>query len=150
MTNEEEYQLFFNHINNLMERRKSVTTTFLSVNAAITGAVAFLFKDGRLQDWTQQISVLILLVAGIGACTLWGRLIHHYSTTIGWWYEQLRQLESTISGSSKMVTEEYAQLNKGSLPTRVSTYEVTLVWLFAVVYALFMAGILFALISRLG
>jgi hypothetical protein len=150
MTNEDEYELFFNHINSLMERRKSVTATYLSVNAAITGALAFLFKDGQLQDWTQQISVLVLLAAGIAACILWRMLIHHYSTTIGWWYRQLRHLESVMSGSSKMITEEYAQLNKGSLPTRVSTYEVRLVWLFAVVYSLFIVGILYALISRLG
>jgi hypothetical protein len=75
MTNEDEYELFFNHINSLMERRKSVTATYLSVDAAITGAVAFLFKDSQLQDWTQQISVLVLLVAGIASCTLWRRLI---------------------------------------------------------------------------
>jgi hypothetical protein len=147
MTNEAEYELFFNHINNLMERRKSVTATYLSVNTAITGAVAFLFKDGQLQGWTQQISVLLLLFAGIAACTLWRRLIHHYSTTIGWWYGQLRHLESVMSGSSKMVTEEYNQLNNGRLQTRVSTYEVALVWIFAVVYSLFIAGILFALVS---
>lgn len=147
MTNDDEYQLFFNHINSLMERRKSVTATFLSVNAAITGAVAFLFKDGQLQEWPQQISVIVLLIAGIAACVLWRRLIDHYSIMIGWWYGRLRHMESIMRDSSKLITEEYAQLNNGSLQTRVSTYEVALVWLFAVVYSLFIAGILFVLVS---
>jgi hypothetical protein len=147
VTNENEYELFLNHVNSLMERRRSVTATYLSVNAAITGAVAFLFKDGLLEEWTQQVSVLVLLIAGIAACMLWRRLIDHYSTMIGWWYGQLRHLESVMPESSKLVTEEYAQLNNGSLQTRVSTYEVALVWLFAVVYSLFIAGILFALVS---
>ena len=63
---------------------------------------------------------------------------------------RLRRLESVMSESSKSVTEVYTQLNNGSLRTRVSTYKVTLVWLFVDVYSLVMAGILFVLVSQLG
>src|SRR5215203_2885097 len=142
MTYEQEYELFLNHVNGLIERRRSVTATYLSVNAAVTAAIAFLFKDGQLQEWTQKVSVVILLIAGIAACTLWRKLIHHYSTTIGWWYGRLRHLEGVISESSKSITREYNELNMDSLRTRISTYEIGLIWLFFVVYSVFIVGIL--------
>ena len=152
MTYENEYQLFFDHVNSLIERRKSVTTTYLSVNTAVTAAIAFLFKDAQLQGWTQRSSALILLVAGLVACTLWRRLIQHYSTMIGWWYGRLRYLEGQLQETSKSITEEYNQqiAPPGKVTTRLSAHELRLVNLFMIMYSLFSIGILLSLIFRLG
>jgi hypothetical protein len=146
---ESEYSLFLTHINNLMERRKSVTATFLSVNAAITGAMAFLFEGGQLQEWPQQVAAVVFLLTGIVACALWRRLLRHYSTMIGWWYDRLRELEDKLPESSKLISAEHDQLVEpanGVLKTRASTYEINLSRLFSGVYCLFIAGIVSVLL----
>jgi hypothetical protein len=47
-----------------------VTTIYISVNTALTGVVAFLFKDWQLNSLGQQISVAVLISSGIVACSL--------------------------------------------------------------------------------
>lgn len=93
-----EYRLALDQTNKLADRRQAITTTYLSVNAALTGAIAFLFKDGRLPDVASQVTVLALLFSGVVACGLWRRLIKHYSALTGWWYEQIRSLENQLPG----------------------------------------------------
>jgi hypothetical protein len=110
VTHTDEYELFLGYVYKLAERRQSATATYLSVNAALTGALAFLFKDGHLSGLTSLISALIFLFSGVVACGLWRRLITHYSTLMGWWYEQLRTLEDIIPSSSKLITKEYQEL----------------------------------------
>ena len=96
MATDNEYQLALEQANKLADRRQAITTTYLSVNAALTGAIAFLFKDGRLPDISSQVTVLALLFSGVVACGLWRRLIKHYSALTGWWYEQIRSLENYL------------------------------------------------------
>jgi len=56
MTRESEYTTFLDLVNRLSERRQTVTATYLSVNAALIGAVAFLFQDGSLPDGSALIT----------------------------------------------------------------------------------------------
>jgi hypothetical protein len=151
MTPKDEYELFLGHVNDLTERRKSVTATYLSVNAALTAAIAFLFKDGPLQGWAQQVSVLVLLISGISACTLWRRLIGQYSAMIGWWYGRLRDLECSMPNCSKAITREHREIYSadGGKSTRrlLSVHETRLVWIFTFIYTAFSLGIAFVLVS---
>ena len=128
-------------MNNLSARRQNVTTTYLSVNAALVGAMAFLFKDGQLSNLSAQISSLMLLSSGIIACGLWRRLVVQYSTQIDWWYKQLRELESKIPHSKKLITKEFSELyqqqNRGKKFTGMTRHEKRLTWLFTVVYIVF-------------
>ena len=149
MTHTDEYELFLGHIYKLAERRQTATTTYLSVNAALTGAIAFLFKDGHLSGLESQVSVLALLFSGIVACGLWRRHITHYSTLMDWWYEQLRTLEEGLSRSSKLITKEYQDLfvnKRGKGPIGITRYEVFLTWLFTIIYLVFALAILLSLI----
>ncbi|RLC88459.1 MAG: hypothetical protein DRI79_07765, partial [Chloroflexi bacterium] len=82
LTDSDEYQLFLGQVNKLTERRQAVTTAYLSVNAAIVGALAFLFKDVQMPGWAQQASALVLLMSGIIACDLWRRLIAQYRSLL--------------------------------------------------------------------
>jgi hypothetical protein len=148
---DDEYKLFLHHVVGLTERRQAVTTTYLSVNIALTAAVAFLFKDGQLSGWVEQVSTLALLAAGIYASSLWRKLIGQYSTLIGWWYEQLRGLEDGMFEGSKSLTKEYDRWhseNQGRAAVGLTRYETGLTWLFTVVYVLFFVGTLVALISQ--
>lgn len=146
-----EYRLALDQANKLADRRQAITTTYLSVNAALTGAIAFLFKDGRLPDVASQVTVLALLFSGVMACGLWRRLIKHYSTLTGWWYEQIRSLENQLPGGNKLVTKEYQELyfkQKGKRDTRITPYETNLTWLFTSIYLVFSLAIQVTLILR--
>lgn len=149
LTHTNEYELFLSHVNRFAERRQTVTTTYLSVNAALTGAIAFLFKDGQLSSLPAQVSTLIFLLSGIVACGLWRRLITHYSTLMGWWYEQLRALETMLPNSSKLITKEYQELfeqKQGKGPIGITRYETSLTWLFTIIYLVFGLAILVVLV----
>jgi len=152
MTHTDEYELFLGHVYKFAERRQTVTMAYLSVNAALTGVIAFLFKDGRLSGLSPQLSVLALLFSGIVACGLWRRLITHYSTLMGWWFEQLRALEDILPSSSKLITKEYQELfvnKQGKGPIGITRYETSLTWLFTIIYLAFGLAILVSLILSL-
>jgi hypothetical protein len=153
MQTSEEYKTFLDHVADLANRRQSVTTTYLSVNTAISAALAFLFRDGDLAGPVEQISAVALLVAGLVASSLWRNLIGQYSVLISWWYEQLRILESASSQGSGLITKEYNRwyVNEpGTKSIGLTRYETRLTWLFTVVYLLFGLGISLALIFRLA
>ena len=144
MKKETEYTLFLELVAKLAERRQAMTTIYISVNAAIVGAVAFLFKDAELPGWRQQAAVLILFGAGIIACDLWRRLLNQYKTLLSWWYKRLHVLETEIPECSGMIKQEYDNLyatKKGRPRLGLSRYEVRLTWLFTVVYGLFALAI---------
>ena len=149
MKKEIEYQLFLDQVNKLTERRQAVTATYLSVNAAIVGAVAFIFKDVDMLEGGRQASALVLLISGLVACDLWRRLINQYSTLLEWWYEQLRALEDVMTESSKLLTREHDDLyggKSGKAPIGLTRYEVRLTRLFTLVYVAFGLVILLALV----
>ena len=151
MATDNEYQLALEQANKLADRRQAITTTYLSVNAALTGAIAFLFKDGRLPDIASEVTVLALLFSGVMACGLWRRLIKHYSALTGWWYEQIRSLESQFPKGSKLITKEYQELyfkQKGRKDARIAPYEINLTWLFTMIYLVFGLAILVAIVLR--
>lgn len=142
MDKREEYQLFLEYTVKMIERRETITTTYLSVNAAIVGIIALMSKDIHLELWGQQLAVLALLLAGIVSCSLWRKLIIQYSTLLGWWYEKLRDFEKDIPNSSKLLTREYHDLHQASpkkKPIGLTGYETGLSWLFTILYGLFSA-----------
>jgi hypothetical protein len=146
-----EYQLALDQANKLADRRQAITATYLSVNTALTGAIAFLFKDGRLPDVASEVTVLALLLSGVVACGLWRRIIKHYSTQMGWWFEQIRSLESQLSEGSKLITKEYQELyfkQPSGKDSRITPYEINLTWLFTTIYMVFGIAILVAIILR--
>ena len=144
MQKEAEYTLFLELVSKLAERRQAMTTTYLSVNAAIIGAVAFLFKDAELPGWQQQVAVLVLFSAGVIACDLWRRLLNQYKTLLGWWYKRLHFLEDTIPECSGLIRQEYDHLyatKKGRPRLGLTRYEVRLTWLFTAAYGAFALAI---------
>ena len=152
MTPTSEYELFLNHVYKLSERRQTVTTVYLSVNAALTSAIAFLFKDGRLDGSIPEMSALALLFSGIVACSLWRILITHYGKLIGWWYEQLRVLENSLQNSNRLITKEFHELyliKQGKGPIGITRYETSLTWLFTVIYVVFGLAILITILLSL-
>ncbi len=144
-----DFAMLMEQIRHLNDRRQTVTATYLSVNAALIGLMAFLFKDGQVPTISAQISFLALLVSGVVACSLWRRLIAQLSTLIDWWYQQLRLLEMDDPQSKKLITREYQELytqKKGKAAIGLTRYETALTWLFTVIYIIFCLIILASLI----
>lgn len=142
MQKETEYTLFLELVSKLAERRQAMTTAYLSVNAAIVGAVAFLFKDSALPGWQQQAASLVLFCAGFIACDLWRRLLRQYKAQLGWWYRQLHRLEKAMPECSCLVKQEYyyrRTAKEGRLG--LTRYEVRLTKLFTALYGLFALAI---------
>jgi hypothetical protein len=141
MTPEHEYPLFLDQVNKLAERRQSVTSIYLSVNAAIFGVIAFVMKDVQMADWGKRLSLVLLLIAGVIICDLWRRLINRYSELLKWWFEQLRILEEKLSDGSKLLTEEYKALYKDE-HVGIAKYENKLITIFQMMYAAAGVGML--------
>lgn len=150
MTKDGEYKLFLEYVNKLMERRQMVTTTYLSVNAAIVGALAFLLKDVPMPHWAYQVSALALLFAGVIACDLWRRLIIQYKTLLSWWYGQLRDLEDRMPENTKLVNREYEALYLVKIDKKrvgLTRYETRLTWIFTALYVGFGLSLLATIVS---
>lgn len=144
-----EYPLFLSQVNTLTERRQKVTATYLSVNAAIVGMATFILKDVQMAGWGKQLSVLLLLIVGIFVCDLWRRVINQYSALIGWWYTQLRSLETDMPESQKLLTKEYQEMYQDVTrkpPMGLTRYETRLAWVFTGIYGIFGVIILITLI----
>jgi len=142
---DDEYRDFFSYTDKLMERRKSVTTTYLTVNTAITTAMAFLLRDAQLSRLPERLSILFLLLFGIVASALWFTLIRQHSTLIGWWYAKLRVLESNLDNSSRLINKEYDELyskERSNNRLGLTRYEISLSVLFGVIYIVFALGVL--------
>lgn len=150
----EDYGLTLAHVEKLLDRRQSITTFYLSVNAAIATVVGFLLKDTPLQqDWLSA-SILLLLAAGIGACWIWRSLLRQYALLLSWWYARLRELEAVMPGSAQLITREYQDLygSSGSAKSlkRVSMTqrELALNWVITGLYVIFSVGILLSLLVK--
>lgn len=140
MTQKSEYELYLEQVNKLAERRQAVSTIYLTVNTAIVGAMALIFRDIQMQEWGRQLSSLALMTAGIAACDLWRRLIRQYSDLLGWWYERLRELEKGELASAALITKEFEEFygpKVGKKRFGMTRYEIGLTWLFTVAYIVF-------------
>lgn len=147
------YTFLMGQTNLLVQRRQAVTATYLSVNAALTGAMAFLFKEGHLPGFVAHVAVLTLLFSGIVACGLWRRLINQHSILIDWWYRQLRTLEEHLPTDSRLITREYAELyqkkSRKQAIVGLTHYETILTWLFTTIYSIFGLAIIVAQLFKL-
>ncbi len=68
---------------------------------------------------------------------------------MGWWYEQLRALETRLPNSNKLITKEYQELfvqKQGKGPIGITRYVTALTWLFSIIYLVFELALLVALL----
>jgi hypothetical protein len=148
----EEYSLALAHTEKLLDRRQSITSFYLSVNAAIATVIGLLVKDAQHQQELLPVAILLLLAAGLGACWIWRSLIKQYKRLLDWWYARLRELEAGLPDSARLVTREYQELyapaTSGKSVTRIgmTQRELALNWIFIGLYLVFGAGIVLSLL----
>ena len=146
---EKEFDTILAQISTLILRRQSVTTTYLSVCTGISGAVAFLFKDGQLHGAAQILAVILLLFCGVITSFLWRKLIVQYGYLLGWWYQELRALEKQRNGSIQLFSMEHERFYKDSenrSSLGLTRYERSLTYVFTVVFLLFIIGLTVVLV----
>lgn len=102
----EEYKLHLERAQKLSERRQTTTQTYLTVNTAIFGAVAFIVKDSGLSGWPLVLVALPLFAVGILACAIWLGSMHKIELFLDWQYDRLREMEEGIPGSSEVLGKE--------------------------------------------
>ena len=125
----EEYKLFSELVQRLSERRQVASQTYLAVNTAAFGLLAFLAKDAGFHGWgLVGVSVPLFLV-GMIACVVWHSIITHFREIIGWHYEQLREMEdleyeeiAEIMGTSLSAVESLIHRGMKNLKEKLSQY----------------------------
>ena len=139
MTHSNQYELFLGHVYKLAERCMTGIASYLSANAALTGALAFLFKNDHPSGLVSLVSALIFLYSGVILWGLWGRIVTHYSALMDRRYIQRRVLKVIIP-IRKMITTKYQKLftNKQSNRTiGIVCYQTSLTWLCTITYLVF-------------
>ena len=147
----DEYKLFVDDTARFSERRQTVNTTYITVNSILLAAISFLVKDAGLVHSRRALSAIVVLVAGIGICFQWHRMIRKYKTLVSFRMNQLRLIEKSIEleGCHKMYHAEddlYPRDAQGA-PIRgkglnFSDGEKILPWFFGTLHAVFLVGLL--------
>ena len=107
-----EYDLFSQRVLSLSERRQTASQTYLAVNTAIFGVLAFLVKDAGFRGWWLISVSLPLFLVGALACLIWHKIIVQFKQVIGWHYEQLREMEQALPDSHKIYSNEWEEFFK--------------------------------------
>jgi hypothetical protein len=143
-----EFQYAMEHVEKLLDRRQTNTSFYLSVNAGILAVIGLLLSEFQSrQDWL-PVSILLLAFAGLIACWIWRSLLHQYEILLDWWYARLRELESAMPDSARLVTREYDELYvaaKDERPSKrigMTKRELALNWVFLGLYLAFVIGIM--------
>jgi hypothetical protein len=142
----DEYKFFAESTNTLSERRQAATQTYLTVNTAIFGVIAFLVKDAQLVDWNLLFGILPLVAVGVVACIIWLKIILQYKKLINWRYDQLMTIENDLcaQGAYGFYLKEYEDLFKrqqGKEKFGFSRWERLLPILILVLYAYGLIGV---------
>lgn len=148
----EEYKFFTERVQHRSERRQQTSQIYLTINTAIFSIIALLVKDVGLQGWSLAIAMLPLFLVGILVCIIWARIIFDFKRVIGWHYEQLREMEKQIPGSSQIHTKEWDEFFK---PVRskegfsFSDLEALMPSIFIGVYVVYAVGMFIAVAAGL-
>jgi hypothetical protein len=144
----EEYKLHVERAGKLSERRQTATQTYLAINTAIFGAVAFIIKDSGLSGWPLVFVALPLFVVGILACIIWLGIMKKMEIFLDWQYDRLREMETSLRGSFRLLTKEndffYEPQKNGKKRFSFTLQEAWLPRLLIVLFSLYAATLLTA------
>jgi len=143
----DEYKFFGERTQLLSERRQTATQTYLTVNTAIFAVLALLIKDIGFRGWGLVMVSLPLFLVGVLACIVWYMIIVQYKQLIGWHYEQLREIERTLSESHRIFQKEWKEFfspRQGKERFGFSRLEVWLPRMFLGLYTIYGMGLVVA------
>jgi hypothetical protein len=144
----EEYKLFVESTQHLLERRQESSQIYLAVNTAIFAVLAFLVKDAGFRSWGLVLISVPLFIVGLVVCVIWHRSITQYSALIAWRFDQLMGIEK--SQLLEGLHQFYLKEKEDFLPTQgkdnfsFSQLELWLPRLFLSLYCLYGVGVVVA------
>lgn len=147
MDKSKEYILFSERTQRLSERRQTTSQTYLTVNTAISGVLAFLAKDAGFRGWGLVLVSLPLFLVGVLVCLIWHKIITQFKQVIGWHYEQLRDMEQVLPDGCKMYSNEWERffkLRQGKERFGFSRLEAWLPRLFLGLYVIYGVSLIIA------
>ncbi|MBN8655465.1 MAG: hypothetical protein J0M11_06990 [Anaerolineae bacterium] len=147
----DEYKYFGDRALYQSQRRQNASQLFLTVNTAIFGAIALLTRDSGLHGWVLVISIAPLFAVGVSACIIWISIISRFKKIIGWYYQQLREMENDIKGSYKFFTKEwsaFSKLDKRKVQTTFSDLETFMPMIFIGLYLIYGIGLCVSVINK--
>jgi hypothetical protein len=141
----EEYRLIVDNTQKMSERRQSATRTYLSVNTAIFVVLGFLVKDGGFNGWHLVLASSPLFISGFIASFTWLGIIKRFQEFIKWRYEQILELEKTLTGCYQLFTKEKKYLF-GDEKFCFSKLEALLPIIFMALYGIYGIGLPLAIL----
>jgi hypothetical protein len=142
----EEYKLLNERAQKLSERRQTTTQTYLTINTAIFGAVAFLLKDSGLHGWALVLISVPLLCVGVLACSIWLGIANKLENFLDWQYDRLREMELEMPGNAMILTREnkefYEPVPGGKKKFSFTLQEAWLPKLLMVLFGLYAAAMI--------
>jgi len=141
----DEYKLLYERAEKLSERRQTTSQTYLTINTAIFGAVAFLLKDSGLKGWSLITAILPLFTLGVLICIIWLSIIINLEKILNWHYKELRALEGNLDGSIKIFTKENKEFYEVRKNKRKFSFTLLDAWLpgiLSAVYVVYLVGML--------
>ncbi len=141
----DEYKLLYERTEKYSERRQTTSQTYLTINTAIFGAIAFLVKDSGLVGWSLIIAISPLFIVGGLICIIWLSIILNLEKLLSWQYKQLRELEKVIQGDLNIFTKENNEFfdpGKGKKKFSFSLLEAWLPGILIAVYLFYLTGML--------
>lgn len=141
----DEYKLLYERTEKYSERRQATSQTYLTINTAIFGAVAFLVKDSGLKGGSLLAAVSPLFIVGILICIIWLSIILNLEKILNWQYNELRGLEKEMKGDINIFTRENKEFFDPGQGRRKFSFSLLEAWLPGIliaVYVVYLIGML--------
>src|SRR5215211_6511634 len=155
----DEYKLWVEDTSRFTERRTRLPSTYVTINSAILGAIAFLLKETKFVIGWEAAVIMPLLLAGIIACLAWRQRILWYRILVNLRIHRLRAMEELpeMEDRLKMYHAEddlYPRTGQGERYRvaglgLISDSEELLPWVLLIVYVCSLIAILANLLARL-
>jgi hypothetical protein len=134
----EEYKLLYQRTEKLSERRQATSQTYLTINTAIFGAIAFLVRDSGLTGWSLIQAIGPLFIVGTLICIIWLNIILNLERVLNWQYGQLRAMEGKMRGSVGLFTKENNELFESRKGRKKFSFTMLEAWLPRILGALYL------------
>ncbi|MBI5839713.1 MAG: hypothetical protein HZB19_06395 [Chloroflexi bacterium] len=143
----DEYKLLYERTQKLSERRQTTSQTYLTINTAIFGAIAFLVKDSGLTGSSLIAAISPLFAVGVLICIIWLSILFNLEKILNWQYKQLRELEGDMRGSARIFTRENKEFFETGKDKKKFSFTLLEGWLpgiLGAVYLVYLLGMVIA------
>lgn len=142
----EQYRLIVEETAKLRDGRHNVSNLFLSVNAIFVGAAAVLLQ--QITTATHPVPLYVILLpmllvfGGLVLCFYWRKLLHNYSSLLGFRFQYLTALEATYQDKLiPVITDQTKYLRDKNIPGFTSV-ELRIPVVFIVMYLAIIVGVI--------